>query len=164
MDNMKPLNPIQKTVVGVQFLFCGVWCDCSRSSAGWPRSFYRPFYCWYRHVDLSFGDERESSYFSGKQFRFCGAYHKGDGIVWVARYDVRPGGCGDRLWVDELVGPVERNRFYQAAFSAGGDRAGYYSDRPLAGRLRCEYGKENWPLALVALLSAILASMLGREC
>ena len=38
---------------------------------------------------------------------------------------------------------MERNRFYQAAFSAGGDRAGYYSDRPLAGRLRCEYGKRE---------------------
>ena len=33
--------------------------------------------------------------------------------------------------------------FIKRLFSAGGDRAGYYSDRPLAGRLRCEYGKRE---------------------
>ena len=63
MDNMKPLNPIQKTVVGVQFLFVAFGATVLVPLLVGLDPSTAPFYCWYRHVDLSFGDERESSYF-----------------------------------------------------------------------------------------------------
>lgn len=69
---------------------------------------------------------------------------------------------GTVLWVDELVGPVERNRFYQAAFPPVViGPVIILIGLSLAGS-GVNMAKENWPLALVALLSAILASMLGR--
>ena len=79
MDNMKPLNPIQKTVVGVQFLFVAfgatvlvpllVGLDPSTAlfTAGIGTLIF--------HLVT-----KGKFHFSGKQFRFCGAYHKGDGI------------------------------------------------------------------------------------
>ena len=134
MDNMKPLNPIQKTVVGVQFLFVAFGATVLVPLLVGLDPSTALFTAGIGTLIFHLVTKGKVPIFLGSSFAF---------VAPIARYDVGLGGCGDRLWVDELVGPVERNRFYQAAFSAGGDRAGYYSDRPLAGRLRCEYGKRE---------------------
>ena len=107
MDNMKPLNPIQKTVVGVQFLFVAFGATVLVPLLVGLDPSTALFTAGIGTLIFHLVTRGKVPIFSGKQFCFCGAYHKGDGIVRVARYDVRLGGRGHRLWINEFVGPVE---------------------------------------------------------
>lgn len=105
MDNMKPLNPIQKTVVGVQFLFVAFGATVLVPLLVGLDPSTALFTAGIGTLIFHLVTKGKVPIFLGSSFAFVAPIIKATELYGVARYDVRPGGCGDRLWVDELVGP-----------------------------------------------------------
>ena len=138
MDNMKPLNPIQKTVVGVQFLFVAFGATVLVPLLVGLDPSTALFTAGIGTLIFHLVTRGKVPIFLGSSFAFVAPIIKATELYGL------PGTMSGLVAVGtvyEFVGPVEGDRFYQTAFSAGGDRTGYYPDRSLAGRFRCEYGK-----------------------
>lgn len=143
MDNMKPLNPIQKTVVGVQFLFVAFGATVLVPLLVGLDPSTALFTAGIGTLIFHLVTKGKVPIFLGSSFAFVAPIIKATELYGLPGTMSGLVAVGTVYGLMSLLVPVERNRFYQAAFSAGGDRAGYYSDRPLAGRLRCEYGKRE---------------------
>ena len=142
MDNMKPLNPIQKTVVGVQFLFVAFGATVLVPLLVGLDPSTALFTAGIGTLIFHLVTKGKVPVFLGSSFAFVAPIIKATELYGL------PGTMSGLVAVGTVYGLMSllvrwRGIGYQAAFSAGGDRAGYYSDRPLAGRLRCEYGKRE---------------------
>jgi len=162
MDNMKPLNPIQKTVVGVQFLFVAFGATVLVPLLVGLDPSTALFTAGIGTLIFHLVTKGKVPIFLGSSFAFVAPIIKAtelyglpgtmSGLVAVGTVYglmsllVRWRGIGfiKRLFPPVVIGPV----IILIGLSLAGSGV--------------NMAKENWPLALVALLSAILASMLGR--
>ena len=162
MDNMKPLNPIQKTVVGVQFLFVAFGATVLVPLLVGLDPSTALFTAGIGTLIFHLVTKGKVPVFLGSSFAFVAPIIKAtelyglpgtmSGLVAVGTVYglmsllVRWRGIGfiKRLFPPVVIGPV----IILIGLSLAGSGV--------------NMAKENWPLALVALLSAILASMLGR--
>ena len=162
MDNMKPLNPIQKTVVGVQFLFVAFGATVLVPLLVGLDPSTALFTAGIGTLIFHLVTKGKVPIFLGSSFAFVAPIIKAtelyglpgtmSGLVAVGTVYglmsllVRWRGIGfiKRLFPPVVIGPV----IILIGLSLAGSGV--------------NMAKENWPLSLVALLSAILASMLGR--
>ena len=162
MDNMKPLNPIQKTVVGVQFLFVAFGATVLVPLLVGLDPSTALFTAGIGTLIFHLVTRGKVPIFLGSSFAFVAPIIKAtelyglpgtmSGLVAVGTVYglmsllVRWRGIGfiKRLFPPVVIGPV----IILIGLSLAGSGV--------------NMAKENWPLALVALLTAILASMLGR--
>ena len=157
MDNMKPLNPIQKTVVGVQFLFVAFGATVLVPLLVGLDPSTALFTAGIGTLIFHLVTKGKVPIFLGSSFAFVAPIIKAtelyglpgtmSGLVAVGTVYglmsllVRWRGIG---FIKRLFPPVVVLSIH------------FITCQPV------DMAKENWPLALVALLSAILASMLGR--
>ena len=162
MDNMKPLNPIQKTVVGVQFLFVAFGATVLVPLLVGLDPSTALFTAGIGTLIFHLVTRGKVPIFLGSSFAFVAPIIKAtelyglpgtmSGLVAVGTVYglmsllVRWRGIGfiKRLFPPVVIGPVIILIGLSLADSG------------------VNMAKENWLLALVALLTAILASMLGR--
>ena len=162
MDNKKPLNPLQKTVVGVQFLFVAFGATVLVPLLVGLDPSTALFTAGIGTLIFHLVTKGKVPIFLGSSFAFVAPIVKStelyglpgtmSGLVAVgAVYGlmsllVKWRGIGfiKHLFPPVVIGPV----IILIGLSLAGSGV--------------NMAKENWPLALVALLTAILASMLGR--
>ena len=149
MDNMKPLNPIQKTVVGVQFLFVAFGATVLVPLLVGLDPSTALFTAGIGTLIFHLVTKGKVPIFLGSSFAFVAPIIKATELYGL------PGTMSGLVAVGTVYGLMSLLVRWRGI--------GFIKliGLSLAGT-GVNMAKENWPLALVALLSAILASMLGR--